>query len=260
MSENDKNTKVFITSASGKSGTTILSWLLCQHSFLKQEKIQEEMLLARIFNLDAVLDFDLHMTDFQGDAIYKSKKNYRLIENLYQEMVNPQGYQYSAVKFVEFQGYRFLRYWYPTAPIISIARNPVDWWSSRVDWAYKQQRKPVDLKYWLLHIIKPSVYSMVNTQNVYNLFYEDLIMEPEKQMNLIHDYLGWTREKINLSGHEKIYQEFTAVDPIDTVSENNLVRETIDRGKVRVPHDEKTYIWTTISSDQVMKNFFTRYL
>ena len=65
--------KIFITSASGKSGTTLLSWLLCQHSNIQQKKIEEEMLLARMFNLDYVVDFDLHMENFKGDAIYKSK-------------------------------------------------------------------------------------------------------------------------------------------------------------------------------------------
>jgi hypothetical protein len=251
--------RVFITSPTTKSGTTLLCWLIGQHSNIKQETIEEEILFSRIFDIQYAAEYDKHRISHGIQPVYKTEKNIKLMQQLYDGMVNPNGYDISALKIIEFRCYDYLRYWWPTDPIICLLRHPIDWWASRSIWPTLIGRPRAHIKHFTHNILKTAMPLVSQTENIHIVYYEDIITNTQPTLDDIFKYLGWKTEQIDLSGNAEIYKKVSSHKIHNAFSNQTLVQNTIGQGEKLIPDDEKKFIWDAISSVPDVKKYFERY-
>lgn len=251
--------RIFITAPSAKAGSTLLAWLLSQHSYVKQPAIPEEEVLGQMLNiLDWAPQYDLTIIKNGLQPIYANERNIQHIHSLYDNMINPNNLNISCVKFVGFTSYNWLRNVFANDSIVVVIRNPLDWYVSWREWPKKFNWKPADtsVEYWINNYIRPAAYSLKNVKNVKIVHFENLIKFPYQTMSSIYDYLGWPQETVNFNGHLDIYNDYTAITPVTNIDNNSLVTGVMDRGKVLLQKETVDKITDLINKNDVIKSMW----
>lgn len=252
--------RVFITAPSAKAGSTLLAWLLAQHSYIKQPSIPEEDVLGHMLNiLDWAPTHDKTMVNNGLQPIYANQRNIAHIHSLYDSMINPNNFDVSSVKFVGFTSFNWLQNIFSNDSIIVIIRDPLDWYVSWREWPKKFNWKPFDtsVEYWINTYIRPAALSLKNAKNIKVIHFENLVKFPVQTMSSIYQYLGWPLEPITFDGHLAVYNNYTAITSVANADSNSLVADVIGRGKNLLEPDIVDKITNIINSDNAIQSLWT---
>lgn len=252
--------RVFITAPSAKAGSTLLAWLLAQHSYIKQPLIPEEDVIGHMLNiLDWTPRHDRTMLNNGLQPIYANQRNIAHIQTLYDNMVNPNNFDVSSVKFVGFTSFNWLQNIFSNDNIIVIIRNPLDWYVSWREWPKKFNWKPVDtsVEFWISTYIRPAALSLKSAKNIKVIHFENLVKFPVQTMTSIYQYLGWPPEPITFDGHLNVYNNYTAIKPVTNADSHSLVTDVIGRGKHLLEPDLADKITAIINGNDALKSLWS---
>lgn len=235
--------RIFITTPSAKSGSTILAWLLAQHDNLSYSMIPEYYELGAMLN---VLDWvpEARKINAQKPVKLGSPKMVERIRSFTDQMINPHLHEHCAVKFVDFNSYQWLSYVFPESPILIIVRDPFDWYSSFKEWCHMQGNQTSIS--WVERRLITSAKSIDKVTDVRIIHYEDLISNPQAVISSVTNWLGWKDFEISTSGQESVYLSHSS-RPRESIRsiDSGLILNGTGRGK-DLSEEETAYI---------MKNF-----
>jgi hypothetical protein len=201
--------RIFVTTPVVKGGSSILSWLLGQHSYLNHSPLVEMIELGAMLN---VLDHVPRWIRDLGPHGQSAGKPEILdkIRNFTDDLINPHDHPYAAVKFTNFSSYQWLRHVFPNDRIVVIVRDLADWYASVKGWNTTRHGG------WTIgmvdRLITLSASSLRDLPDIKIVHLEDLIHRPHDTMALVHSYLGLPIEPISLIGQEQIFSSYSS-DP-----------------------------------------------
>lgn len=237
--------RIFVTTASARSGSTILSWLISQHSFLKSNPIYEHYFISK--SLNQIIDTDIEKCN---NCI-----------NYYDTTVNKFNNEYSGAKLLNLNAYNKLLSTFPTNPVINLVRNPFDWYYSCKVSVKKKNPEIIDnsVAWWFTRHIKPSLYNYLEHNSQIKLIYfEDVILDHNTILTDIFKFLEIPVENVDLTGATDVYSTYTS-HSIDHITDG-LQTSVINKGIKQLPMTDVVAISNIIQKDDRLKFIFERYL
>lgn len=199
--------RIFITTPSVKSGSSLLAWLIKQHSYLNHTShLLEQIELGAMLNvLDHIPSWRKNHGEY-GQAVGNDDMVSKIVD-FSDSIINPNNHSHCMVKFTNFTSYNWLSHIFPNDKIIVIVRNIYDWYASIKVWNTTRHdgwdRNHID------GCMRKAAYSLSQLPHIKIVHFEDILADPFKIMAVVHDYLELPIEPISLVGHEKIFNGFS---------------------------------------------------
>lgn len=198
--------RIFITTPAIKSGSSVLAWLLGQHSKLGYYVPEIVELGAMLNVLDHIPMWRKQAGPAQfgvGEAGILSQ-----IQTFTDSIMNPNKLENCAVKFTNFGSYNWLSHVFPNDKIVVIVRNPLDWYASAKGWnTYRRGSWNIDA---IDRFMLNAARSLQHKADQKIVHFEDLIHRPQEVMHAIHTYIGWECEPIDLTNQVEVFNRFTS--------------------------------------------------
>jgi hypothetical protein len=248
----------FIIAPSGKSGSTLLSWMLNQHPNYFNYEFKEWYPLGKMLN---TLDWMPGQAETNPNMVPPGFAD--SVRNWYYGMVNPQNVEHCGVKFTNFWNFRYLRYLFRNDPIIVIVRHPIDNFISFKHWEIKHGVTPPDPTEWFMNRIPPALESISNTSNHLLLYFEDLIQHPQRVIDQCCDYLGFSRYSLNLTEHIGVYNNLSGLAEYASFDHDktSLVQDVLSR-RTRtdlITNEEREQLKNAVTNSGVLNGLMSRY-
>ncbi len=218
--------RIFVTTPAVKGGSTVLSWLLGQHSAFNGSPIKEEIELGAMLNvLDHIPGRRLSGAPY-AELIGAPEMSER-IRGFTDDIIKHDGQNTVGVKFTNFGSYRWLRHVFPDDRIIVIVRDIFDWYASIKIWnTTRHGGWNIDaVDRWMLSASSSLSY----LKDIKIVHLENLISNPQSTMMSVHSYLGLERERVVLDGQEEIFKAFSSRPDSYVRPSSGLVKTPIGR-------------------------------
>ena len=219
--------RIFVTTPVVKGGSTVLSWLLGQHSYLNHSPLLERIELGAMLNvLDHVPGW---INEFGPDKVTAGGEDIvSKIQNFTDSIINPIGHRYSAVKFTNFNSYHWLTHVFPNDKVLVIVRDLSDWYASVKGW--NTRLRGTWTTEWIDRQVRFSARSLKGLPSIKIVHLEDLIKHPHHVMRKVHEYLGLPVEDVSLVGQESVFRQFSSdPDSYAPPAEGSLITSPIGR-------------------------------
>jgi len=209
--------RIFVTTPSVKSGSTLLAWLIKRHSYLNHtDRLLEQIELGSMLNvLDHIPEWRRLHGEY-GQAVGNPDMIEKIV-NFTDSIINPENNNHCIVKFTNFSSFRWLSHVFPNDKFVVIVRDIYDWFASVKVWNTSRHTS------WDMHHVGMCINKAANSLTVLPdikvVHFEDLINDPRPVMSKVYNYLGLPDEPISLDGHEDIFKMFsckpTIIEPIN---------------------------------------------
>lgn len=197
--------RIFIAAPAVKAGSSILAWLLSQHTAFGGQGIHENIEIGAMLN---VLD---HIPDWRSKG-YTSVGDEAMIAHIRRfvdSVANPQGLHSYGLKFTNFYSFNWLDHVFPVDRKIVVVRNLFDWFASIKMWNNSRHGgwKPRSVE----NHLSAAANSLSGNPHIGIVHLEDLIIDCARTMRRVHEYLGLEPEPVDLTGNHEVFCSYTSV-------------------------------------------------
>jgi hypothetical protein len=118
---------------------------------------------------------------------------------------------HTAMKFTSFRNFVWLRYVFPDDPILVTLRHLIDNYISFKNWELKHGVIPPTPRTWFTDRMPYAAQSLSMVGNAMVIYFEDLVMYPQRTMDRCFDFIGLSSHQLDLSGNHAIHSRMTGL-------------------------------------------------
>jgi len=183
------------------------------------------------------------------------------VRKWYHDLVNPQNRPYCGSKFVGFKNPQWLRLLFPNDPQIFVIRNPIDTYLSLKFFSKRKGFSPHTAANWVDFKFAELEHRLGKTNNHLIVYFEDLILDVQNQMDGVWQFLGLDTVDLDLSGNHEIYQRFTGFDVSASRKHDpqSLVTDVVRRDRSLLEPMEWQEMKNAIERIGLFDGIFSRY-